>query len=76
MLERIRKAGWSAVEAASVLVILCVLLNIILGADGGPFIAGVAGNATALLQAVPPGAVLGVVLLVVLYWLLRARQRG
>ena len=76
LLERIRKLGWSAVEIASVLVLLCVLLDIILGPSGGSFITAVAGNAKGFLQTVPPGATLGVALLVVMYWFYRARQRG
>ncbi|MSP21330.1 MAG: hypothetical protein EXQ93_07440 [Alphaproteobacteria bacterium] len=76
MIERLRKVGWLAVEAASLLVVLCVLLSIILGAAGGGFITDVAHNATEFLQAVPPGAVLGVALLLVAYWYFRARRPG
>jgi len=74
MLNRILALGWFVVEAALVLVILCVLLNIILGAEGGAFIGTVAGNATRFLQAIPPGSFLGVVLIVVLYLWYRARS--
>ena len=76
LLERVRRFAWGAVEAAAVLVLLCVFLDIILGPDGGGFVATVAGNATKFLQSVPPGALLGVALLVGLYWFYRARQRG
>jgi hypothetical protein len=76
MIERIRKLGWLTVEAALLLVVLCLLLNIILGADSGPFIASVATNATQLLQAIPPGTFIGVILIVVLYWLIRSRLSG
>ena len=76
LLERVRRLAWGAVEAAAVLVLACVLLDIILGPDGGGFITAVAGNAKGFLQSVPPGAVLGVALLVGLYWFYRARQRG
>ena len=76
LLERIRNLGWRAVEFGAVLVLLCVLLDIILGPSGGSFITAVAGNAKGFLQSVPPGATLGVALLVGLYWFYRARQRG
>ena len=76
MIERLRKLGWLVVEAALLLIVLCVLLNIILGKDSGPFITSVAGNATQLLQAIPPGTFLGVILIVVLYWLIRSRFSG
>ncbi len=73
MVERIRTAGWLAVEAAALLVILCLLLSIILGASSGAFITEVSRNATAFLQAVPPGTLLGVALLVAFYWYFRRR---
>lgn len=76
MIEQIRKLGWLTVEAALLLIVLCMLLNIILGADSGPFIASVATNATQLLQAIPPGTFVGVILIVVLYWLIRTRLSG
>jgi len=42
MIEQIGKIGWWVVEAALLIVVLCLLLNIILGRDSGAFIAGVA----------------------------------
>lgn len=76
MIEQIRSIGWLAVEIALLLVIVCLLLNIILGADSGGFIASVAANATQFLQSIPPGTFLGVVLVVVLYVLVRSRFSG
>ena len=73
MIERIRTIGWLAVELAFVLVALCVLLNLLLGASGGSFINEVAQNTEKFLQAVPPGALLGVVLIFALYALVRKR---
>ncbi len=69
MLIQLRKAAWFAVEAAFLLVVLCVLLNLILGAESGAFIAGVANNVTAFLQRVPPGSFLGLALIWILYLL-------
>ena len=75
MLEQITKLGWRAVEIALLLVILCVLINIIAGPGSGAFVAGVAANALAFIQAVPPGALLGIALLVLLYGLYRSRRQ-
>jgi len=75
MIEGIRKVGWLAVEAASLLVVLCVLLSLILGSASGGFVSDVAKNATAFLQAVPPGAVLGVALLLSAYWYFQMKRR-
>jgi hypothetical protein len=73
LLTRVRTIGWAAVEAAFLLIVLCVLLNIIVGGDGDAFIATVAKNATAFLQSLPPGVFLGIVMIVALYGLLKSR---
>jgi hypothetical protein len=73
MIEQIRKYGWLAVEAAFLLIVLCILLNVILGEAGGEFIGAVAGNAMDFLQKVPPGLVVGLVLVVVLYRYIRPK---
>ena len=73
MIDQIRKIGWLAVEAALLLVVLCILLSIILGKDSGAYVASVAENATKFLQSLPPGVTLGVVMIVLLYWFAKAR---
>ena len=73
MIERIRKIGWLAAEAGLLLIVLCILLNILLGKDGGPYIASVAENAAKFLGSLPPGVTLGVALILVLYWFVKSR---
>ncbi|CAN0436253.1 unnamed protein product [Phaeothamnion confervicola] len=76
IIDQVRKAGWLAVEAGLLLVILCVLLNIILGpASSGDFVAAVAGNANTFLQGLPAGTVTGLVLIFLAYWIV-TRQRA
>jgi hypothetical protein len=53
--------------------ILCVLLHLILGKDGGGFIASVAANTTDLLQKIPSGTLLGIFLILVVYWTVRSK---
>lgn len=72
-LTQLRTLGWAVVEAAFMLIALCVLLNIILGGAADSFIAGVAGNATDFLQSLPPGVLLGVVMITVIYSLVKSR---
>jgi hypothetical protein len=72
-LTQLRRVGWAVVEAAFLLIVLCVLLNIILGDAADSFISGVAGNATNFLDRLPPGVFLGVALIVIIYGLVRAR---
>ncbi|MSO85410.1 MAG: hypothetical protein EXR04_05585 [Rhodospirillales bacterium] len=73
MFERITKLGWRVVEAALLLVVLCVLFNIILGKESGAFISSVAANALQFIQGMPPGAFLGIVLLLAIYWIVKSR---
>ncbi len=72
-LTRLRTVGWATVEAAFLLIVLCVLLNIILGGDADSFISSVARNATDFLERLPPGVFLGVALIVMIYGFLKAR---
>lgn len=72
-LTRLRTLGWAAVEAAFLLVALCILLNIIVDGDADSFIATVAKNATVFLQSLPPGVFLGLVLIAVIYSLVKSR---
>lgn len=73
LMIQIRRIGWGAVEAAFLLVVFCLLLNIILGGQSDTFISDVANNATMFLQNLPPGLVLGLALLATLYGFLRLR---
>jgi len=72
-IEQIRKLGWLTVEAALLIILLCVLLDIISPVGFG-FVPLVAGNARDFLQTVPSGTILGVVILVFLYWFLRSKK--
>ncbi|HTP81654.1 MAG TPA: hypothetical protein VMQ11_01850 [Alphaproteobacteria bacterium] len=74
MLTQIRRVGWFVVELALLVVILCVLLNLILGADSGGFISSVAANAANFLQRIPSGTFLGLVMILVLVWVFRQRS--
>lgn len=73
LIAQVRTIGWAAVEAAFLLIVLCVLLNIILGNEANPFVTAVANNATGFLQKLPAGVFLGVVLIAVLYGMVRSR---
>ena len=72
-LTLLRTIGWAAIEAAFLLIVLCVLLNIILGGESDSFISQVANNATNFLQSLPAGVLLGVALIVMIYGLVKAR---
>lgn len=74
MIQQILRIGWLVVEAGLILVIVCVLLNIILGKEGGSFVSSVAANAMDFMQKVPPGTLLGVFLILALYWLVKSKE--
>jgi hypothetical protein len=72
MLDQARRVGWLIAEAGLLVVVLCVLLNIILGPESsGEFVASVARNANAFLQSLPAGTLIGLVLIVLAYWLVK-----
>ncbi len=73
MLQQIRTIGWAVIEAALFLVVLCMLLNIILGPQADSFISQVSKNTTTFLNAVPSGTVVGFALVVAVFALLRTR---
>jgi hypothetical protein len=75
MLDRIRQVGWAAVEIGAILVALAVLLDVLLGKDGGPVVTSIAENTQAFLQSLPAGTVVGLVALGVLYHLVRSRRK-
>jgi hypothetical protein len=73
MMDQIRKIGWLAAEAGLLIVILCVLLNIILGnEDSGAFVASVAANANSFLRGLPSGLIMGLALIVLAYGLVKS----
>ena len=63
LLTRLRTIGWAVVEAAFLLIVLCILLNIILGGETDSFIASVAtdplnsANACHVADVVHPAAI-------------------
>ena len=73
MIERVRKIGWLAAEAGLLLIVLCILLNILLGNEGGPYVSSVSENASKFLGTLPPGVTLGVSLILLLYWFVKSR---
>jgi hypothetical protein len=73
MIEKVTKYGWLAVELVFMLVVLCVLLHLVLGKDGGGFISSVAANTMDFLQKVPSGTFLGIFLILVLYWTVKSK---
>jgi hypothetical protein len=73
MLDQIRKIGWLAAEAGVLAIVLCVLLHILLGNDGGSYIASVSENTTQFLGSLSPGVAVGVALIVALFWFVKGR---
>jgi hypothetical protein len=74
IMDQIRRIGWLVAEAGLLIVILCVLLNIILGPEAsGAFVSEIAANANSFLQGLPAGVLVGLALVVLAYGLVRPR---
>lgn len=73
MIKNILTIGWMVVEAALLLIVSCLTLNIILGSEGGIFISSVAANAQRFLKDIPPGTLIGAMLIVGIYWFAKTR---
>jgi hypothetical protein len=73
LIVQIRTIGWAAVEAAFLLIVLCLLLDVVVGPHPGSFVSNVAKNATGFLQSLPPGVVVGVAAVAVIYGFLKTR---
>jgi hypothetical protein len=73
LIAQIRTIGWAAIEAAFLLIVLCLLLDIVVGTHPGSFVSNVAKNATSFLQSLPPGVVVGIAAVAVVYGLLKTR---
>jgi hypothetical protein len=75
MVKRIIQFGWMAVEFATILVVLCVLLHIVIGKDDSGYVSLVYAKTIDFLQKVPSGTVVGVFLILFLYWLVNGKYR-
>jgi hypothetical protein len=75
MVDQIKKIGWHTVEAGLLLIVLCVVLNIIIGQENGSYISFVAENATKFVQSLPAGVTTGIAMVALLYWFAKTRAR-
>ena len=75
MVDRLMQWGWRLVEGCLLLIALCVLLQLILGSQSGSFITAVSANAQRFLREVDSGSLLGLVLIVSLYWFFRRQLK-
>lgn len=55
------------------MIVLCLLLDIVIGSQADSFVSKVAKNATLFLESVPPGIVVGLALVAVVYGFLKTR---
>ena len=73
LFAQIRMIGWAVIEAAFLLIVLCLLLDIVVGPHPGSFVSNVAKNATGFLQSLPPGIIVGLAAVAVVYAMVKAR---
>ena len=75
MIKRTIELGWLVVEVVAILIVLCVLLHLLIGNNNGGYVSFVYANTVDFLQKVPPGTIVGVFLMVFLYWFAKGRFR-
>ena len=68
-LSKLIALSFQVIEAGFVLVLLCVLLYILLGADAGRYVGSVVVNLKILVDAFTPQALIGVAIVVTLGWI-------
>ncbi len=73
-IDQTRRIGWLIAEAGLLIIVLCLILNVLLGAaSSGEFVSAVAGNATTFLQGLPGGVLAAFGLVAIAYALLKPR---
>jgi hypothetical protein len=75
MIKRAIELGWLIVEVAAILVITCVLLNLLIGSSNGGYVSFVYANTVEFLQKIPSGTIVGVFLMIFLYWFVKGKFR-
>ena len=66
---------WAFVEIGFLTVLSVILIYLILGADSGVFISGIADNVLKFANAVPPQSLVGLAIVLALIFLLANRTR-
>ena len=73
MLTKLTSLAWSLVEVILLVVVLAVLLGLLVGKDAG-YISTVTTNTVELLQKIPSGSLLGIVLIAILYKYIKGKM--
>jgi hypothetical protein len=78
MLDHLQKAKqylWVFVEIGFLTVLAVVLLYLILGANSGVFVSGVADNVIKFAAAIPPQSLVGLAIVLAIVFLIANRMR-
>lgn len=75
IINRLRRWGWLAIEAGLLVIIASIVLHILLGPEGGPFLQFVTDNTISFLNALPAGVVVGLALVVIAYLYVKQRLK-
>jgi len=78
MLDRLQKAKqylWAFVEIGFLTVLAVVLLYLILGANSGVFVSGVADNVIKFAAAIPSQSLVGLAIVLAIVFLIANRMR-
>jgi uncharacterized membrane protein len=72
-LDKVKKFLWQVIEILFAFVLAVVLIGLILGKDAGGFVQSVMQNVTGFVNAMAPGAVVGIAVVLALLYLAKTR---
>ena len=75
LLERAKRFLWAFVELGFLAILLIILIYLILGQGSGPFVLSVADNVLKFASAVPTPSLVGIGIIIVLFYLVMQRTK-
>lgn len=72
-LDKVKKILWQAIEILFAFLLIVVLIGLILGKDAGGFVQSVMQNVTGFVNAIAPGALVGIAVVLALLYLAKTR---
>jgi hypothetical protein len=72
-LDKVRKFLWHIIEILFAFLLIVVLVGLILGKDAGGFVQSVMQNVAGFVNAMAPGAVVGIAVVLALLYLAKTR---
>jgi magnesium-transporting ATPase (P-type) len=72
-LDKVKKFLWQVIEILFAFLLIVVLVGLILGKDAGGFVQSVMQNVAGFVNAIAPGALVGIAVVLALLYLAKTR---